>query len=101
MIFPDGTIFPSKSDITIPSNGATTDILKGGLPSAIIFKLHVGEYLEAQASLEILHIFLSIISTDKSSHSSTFADIIWRESRHNSVENILSLRETKVISSMK
>lgn len=57
MIFPDGTIFPSKSDITIPSNGATTDTFKGGLFSAIIFKLHVGEYLEAQASLEILQVF--------------------------------------------
>lgn len=28
MIFPDGTIFPSKSDITIPSNGTTTDTFK-------------------------------------------------------------------------
>lgn len=61
MIFPDGTIFPSKSDITIPSNGTTTDTFKGGLFSAIIFKLHVGEYLEAQASLEILQVFLSVV----------------------------------------
>lgn len=101
MIFPDGTIFPSKSDITIPSNGATTDTFKGGLFSAIIFKLHVGEYLEAQASLEILQVFLSVISTDKFSHSSTFAEITWREYRCSSVENIVSLRETNVISSMK
>ena len=59
MIFPDDTIFPSKSITVIPSNGTTTEILSGGLSLAIILRLHVDEYLEALASREILQILSS------------------------------------------